>query len=129
MVVRCYGTHFFFNQILRIDHLTVIAGGMRMDLDELDEAERDEDLREDMSSSAGLATDPELVPDSSGHVKLGSTQEAQSFRLLEESRKSDVAFQNFHTKLNNFLNILLPTSGIPLPVTYTELCSCMVMIH
>ncbi|KIK76220.1 hypothetical protein PAXRUDRAFT_18365 [Paxillus rubicundulus Ve08.2h10] len=85
-----------------------------MDLDELDEAERDEDLQEDTSSSARLATDPELIPDSSGHVKLGSMQEAQSFQVLEESRKSDVAFQNFRTKLNNFLNILLPTSGIPL---------------
>ncbi|KIJ07738.1 hypothetical protein PAXINDRAFT_25695, partial [Paxillus involutus ATCC 200175] len=49
------------------------------------------------------------------HVKLGSTQDPQSFRDLEESRKSDAAFTNFRLKLNDFLNILLPNSRIPLP--------------
>ncbi|KIJ58540.1 hypothetical protein HYDPIDRAFT_184182 [Hydnomerulius pinastri MD-312] len=104
-----------FDQILQIDHWTVISNGMRTELDELDEYEGDEDLREDMNSSTGSAIDSESVHDYSAHVKLGVTQEEQSFRELEESRKSDAAFQNFRVKLNNFLNILLPTSGIQLP--------------
>ncbi|KAF9235747.1 hypothetical protein BU15DRAFT_77676 [Melanogaster broomeanus] len=107
-------------QILRIDHWTVIAGGMRMELDELDQSEGDEDLQDETdmavdSSAPATGTGSVRDRDYSAHVKLGSTQEAQSFRDLEESRKSDAAFAGFRLKLNNFLNILLPTSGIPLP--------------
>lgn len=79
---------------------------MHLGLDELDEFENDEDLQE-ADIMEGM--------DSNAHVKLGSQQPVQTLRDLEASHFQDRAFQNFRVKLNDFLNILLPTSGIPLP--------------
>jgi hypothetical protein len=79
---------------------------MRLGLDELDEFENDEDLQ---------GADIIEGMDSNGNVKLGSQQPIQTLRDLEASHFQDRAFQNFRVKLNDFLNILLPTSGIPLP--------------
>ena len=80
---------------------------MRSGLDELDGYENDdEDLQE---------ADIIKEMDFNTHVKLGSQQPLQTLRDLEASHVQDRAFQNFRVKLNDFLNILLPTSGIPLP--------------
>jgi hypothetical protein len=79
---------------------------MRLGLDELDEFENNEDLQ---------GADIIKGMDSNAHVKLGSQQPFQTLRDLEASHFQDRAFQNFRVKLNDFLNILLPTSGIPLP--------------
>ena len=79
---------------------------MRLGLDELDEFENDEDMQE-VDITKGM--------DSNAHVKLGSQQPLQTLQDLEASHFQDRAFQNFRVKLNDFLNILLPTSGIPLP--------------
>jgi len=80
---------------------------MRSGLDELDGYENDdEDLQE---------ADIIKEMDFNAHVKLGSQQPLQTLQDLEASHVQDRAFQNFRVKLNDFLNILLPTSGIPLP--------------
>ncbi|KAG1847063.1 hypothetical protein F4604DRAFT_1594729 [Suillus subluteus] len=49
------------------------------------------------------------------HVKFGSREALQTFGLIENSHKDDIAFTNFHVKLNLFLNTFLPASNIPLP--------------
>ncbi|KAG1801785.1 uncharacterized protein BJ212DRAFT_1286403, partial [Suillus subaureus] len=49
------------------------------------------------------------------HVKLGSRQHSQTFDAIEEAHHADQAFGNFCIKLNNFLNLLLPSSNILLP--------------
>lgn len=79
---------------------------MCLGLNELDGFENDGDLQE---------ADIIKGMDSNAHVKLGSQQPLQTLQDLEASHFQDRAFQNFQIKLNGFLNILLPTSGIPLP--------------
>lgn len=79
---------------------------MHFEVDELDEIENDEDLQE-----ADIITGV----DSNAHVKLGSQQPLQTLQDLKASHIQDRAFQSFWIKLNDFLNILFPTSGIPLP--------------
>lgn len=53
--------------------------------------------------------------DGSMHVKFGSREAPQTFGLIENSHKDDIAFTNFRVKLNSFLNVFLPASNIPLP--------------
>ncbi|KAG6377902.1 hypothetical protein JVT61DRAFT_14691 [Boletus reticuloceps] len=89
-------------QLLRLDHWTLIANGIRTDIDELDQQGQDDE------ADAGLLPDIQ-------NIQLGSIQHAQSFHSLEESHKEDSAFQGFRIKLNNFLNIFLPAFNIPLP--------------
>ncbi|KAG2139767.1 hypothetical protein DEU56DRAFT_871106 [Suillus clintonianus] len=49
------------------------------------------------------------------HVKLGSKQQSQTFDVIEVAHRDDQAFGDFHIKLNDFLNTLLPSLNVPLP--------------
>ncbi|KAH0834917.1 hypothetical protein J3R83DRAFT_10592 [Lanmaoa asiatica] len=101
-------------QILQVDHQLVIAQGMRIELDELDN-HTSQCKGQDMEEAAQLSTaSSALALDYSAHIQLSSKQDAMSFWDLEDAHKSDAAFRNFCISLNNFLNILLPNSGIPL---------------
>ncbi|KAG1813563.1 uncharacterized protein BJ212DRAFT_1447796 [Suillus subaureus] len=49
------------------------------------------------------------------HVKLGSKQPLLTFDAIQMAHQADQAFINFCVKLNDFLNVLLPSLSIPLP--------------
>ncbi|KAG1733838.1 hypothetical protein EDB19DRAFT_1896555 [Suillus lakei] len=49
------------------------------------------------------------------HVKLGSKQPPLTFDAIQMAHQADQAFINFRVKLNDFLNVLLPSLSIPLP--------------
>ncbi|KAG2074934.1 hypothetical protein BDR04DRAFT_1126623 [Suillus decipiens] len=49
------------------------------------------------------------------HMKLGSKQPPLTFNAIQTAHQADQAFINFHVKLNDFLNVLLPLLSIPLP--------------
>ncbi|KAG1903490.1 uncharacterized protein F5891DRAFT_946968 [Suillus fuscotomentosus] len=113
-------------QILRIDHWLLVADDIHrriFDLDEYVISQRqandiDEDADEDDPDSEVLTNPIRHVfgpLDGSMHVKFGSREALQTFSLIENSHKDDIAFSNFHVKLNSFLNVFLPASNIPLP--------------
>ncbi|KAG1889166.1 hypothetical protein F4604DRAFT_1568898 [Suillus subluteus] len=49
------------------------------------------------------------------HVKLGSKQPPLTFDVIQPAHQADQAFINFCVKLNDFLNVLLPSLSILLP--------------
>ncbi|KAG1735246.1 hypothetical protein EDD22DRAFT_982430 [Suillus occidentalis] len=49
------------------------------------------------------------------HVNLGSKQPPLTFDVIQTAHQADQAFSNFRVKLNDFLNVLLPSLSIPLP--------------
>ncbi|KAG1898719.1 uncharacterized protein F5891DRAFT_1129341 [Suillus fuscotomentosus] len=113
-------------QILHIDHWLLIADDIRCQIFNLDEYvisqhqanNIDKDADEDDPDSKVLTNPIRHVfdpLDGSMHVKFGSREAPQTFGLIENSHKDDIAFSNFHVKLNSFLNVFLPASNIPLP--------------
>ncbi|KAG1849526.1 hypothetical protein F4604DRAFT_1883786 [Suillus subluteus] len=104
-------------QILHINMWQVVADRIRCRLFEFDEAQRQAD-EEDLLKQDDFLVDVIDRPISTSnvfHVKLGSRQHSQTFDAIEEAHRDDQAFGNFRVKLNNFLNLLLPSSNIPLP--------------
>ncbi|KAG2060965.1 hypothetical protein BDR06DRAFT_966783 [Suillus hirtellus] len=113
-------------QILHIDHWLLVADDIHHRIFDLDEYvisqcqanDIDEDANEDDPDSEVLTNPIRHVfgpLDGSMHVKFGSREAPQTFGLIENSHKDDIAFSNFHVKLNSFLNVFLPASNIPLP--------------
>ncbi|KAG1738384.1 uncharacterized protein EDB91DRAFT_1237752 [Suillus paluster] len=95
----------------------VIADCIRRRLYEFDEHQRqlhEEDLLEEEEFIANVVERP-ISTGSSFHVKLGSKQPSETFDAIEKAHQDDQAFGNFRIKLNDFLNVLLPSSDIPLP--------------
>lgn len=95
----------------------MVADRIRRRLFEFDEAQRqadEEDLLEQDDSLVDVIDRP-ISTSNVFHVKLGSRQHSQTFDAIEEAHRDDQAFGNFRVKLNNFLNLLLPSSNIPLP--------------
>lgn len=74
----------------------------------------EEDLLEEEDFIANVVDRP-ISTGGSFHVKLGSKQPPETFDAIEKAHQDDQAFGNFRIKLNDFLNVLLPSSDIPLP--------------
>lgn len=91
----------------------MVAAVIRDQLDDLDEIQKqhttDNDPDEDDTSGPSTITDPNY------HDLLGSKSSSYSFADLEKNHSDDSAFRNFRIRLADFLNDLLPTSGISLP--------------
>ncbi|KAG2737131.1 hypothetical protein P692DRAFT_20762490, partial [Suillus brevipes Sb2] len=98
------------NQILRLDHMTLVSGLIRSRVDYLDE-----ERRKAMLSEREL--EEEDLDDQSfgGHIHLGAPQHSLTLSQLEEENASKPAFAQFHKKLSLFLNNFLPAYNIPLP--------------
>ncbi|KAG1741895.1 uncharacterized protein EDB91DRAFT_1237102 [Suillus paluster] len=104
-------------QILQINQWQVVADRIRRRLYEYDEHQRqlhEEDLLEEEDFIANVVERP-ISTGGSFHVKLGSKQPSETFDAIEKAHQDDQAFGNFRIKLNDFLNVLLPSSNIPLP--------------
>jgi hypothetical protein len=62
------------------------------------------------------ATDDTAIPlEGFFYMKVGSKQSPLTFESVENIYRSDDAFSNLRTRLNDFLNDFLPASNIPLP--------------
>ncbi|KAG2047496.1 hypothetical protein BDR06DRAFT_897233 [Suillus hirtellus] len=75
----------------------------------------DHDLLESEEDFITHVVEHPISTNSSFHVKLGSKQPSETFDVIEKLHQDDQVFHNFHINLNEFLNILLPSSDIPLP--------------
>ncbi|KAG1884708.1 hypothetical protein F4604DRAFT_1676803 [Suillus subluteus] len=102
-------------QILRADHWSLVSTWVRYQLNDLDDYNvRNEELLsaleesdftvEDVSPSHGIASLPGTSD--SFHIKLGSRQRTFSIHAIQQAHIEDVAFDNFHTKLNHFFNTI-----------------------
>ncbi|KAG2143770.1 uncharacterized protein EDB93DRAFT_1241355 [Suillus bovinus] len=104
-------------QILRINTWQVAADHIRHRLFEFDDHQcqlDEEDLLEEEDFIATVVDRP-ISTCNYLHVKLGSKQPPLTFDAIQMAHQADQAFSNFCIKLNNFLNVLLPSSSIPLP--------------
>ncbi|KAG2036604.1 hypothetical protein BDR03DRAFT_934392 [Suillus americanus] len=104
-------------QILRINQWQVVADHIRQRLYEHNEHQHqlhEEDLLEEEDFIVNVVECP-ISTDSSFHVKLESKQPLETFDAIEKAHRDNQVFGNFRVKLNNFLNVLLPSSDIPLP--------------
>ncbi|KAG2751664.1 hypothetical protein P692DRAFT_201838757 [Suillus brevipes Sb2] len=104
-------------QILRINTWQVAADHIRRRLFEFDDHRRqldEEDLLEEEDFVATVVDRP-ISTCNYLHVNLGSKQPPLTFDAIQTAHQADQAFSNFRVKLNDFLNVLLPSSSIPLP--------------
>lgn len=93
------------------------ADHIRRRLFEFDDHQRqldEEDLLEEEDFPATVVERP-VSTSNSFHVKLGSKQPPLTFDVIQTAHQADQAFINFRVKLNDFLNVLLPSLSIPLP--------------
>ncbi|KAG2146329.1 hypothetical protein DEU56DRAFT_870107 [Suillus clintonianus] len=100
------------DQILELDHRSVVSEFVRSRIEYLDEERRkallSRDELEDMDDD-----DDELFEE---HLHIGSPlKNHTSFAQVEEENKSSRAFHQFQKKLATFLNHFLPSHNIPLP--------------
>ncbi|KAG1858282.1 hypothetical protein C8R48DRAFT_748763 [Suillus tomentosus] len=105
-------------QILRINQWQVVADRIRRHLFEFDEHQRQlyaDDLLESEEDFIAHVVERPISTNSFFHVKLGSKQPSETFDAIEKLHQDDQVFHNFRINLNEFLNILLPSSDIPLP--------------
>jgi hypothetical protein len=60
------------------------------------------------SDSENAVPDERVAPglESSFHIKLGSRQRISSINAIQQAHIEDLAFHQFHTKLNCFLNTI-----------------------
>ncbi|KAG1908935.1 uncharacterized protein F5891DRAFT_974216 [Suillus fuscotomentosus] len=108
-------------QILRINQWQVIADHIHRLLFEFDEHQcqlHADDLLESEEDFIMHVVEHPISTNSSFHVKLGSKQPLETFDAIEKLHQDDQVFHNFRINLNEFLNILLPSSDIPLPEDY-----------
>ncbi|KAG2144052.1 hypothetical protein BD769DRAFT_1625688 [Suillus cothurnatus] len=104
-------------QILHINMWQVVTDCICRQLFEFDEAQCQadkEDLLEQDDSLVDVIDCPISISNVF-HVKLKSRQHSQTFDAIEGAHHDDQAFGNFCVKLNNFLNVLLPSLNILLP--------------
>ncbi|KAG2349794.1 hypothetical protein BDR05DRAFT_972737 [Suillus weaverae] len=104
-------------QILCINTWQVAADHIHCHLFEFDDHQHqldEEDLLEEENFLATIVERP-VSMSNSFHVKLGSRQPPLTFDAIQMAHQADQAFINFRVKLNDFLNVLLPLSSIPLP--------------
>jgi hypothetical protein len=95
----------------------VAADHIRRRLFEFDDHRRqldEEDLLEEEDFVATVVDRP-ISTCNYLHVNLGSKQPPLTFDAIQTAHQADQAFSNFRVKLNDFLNVLLPSSSIPLP--------------
>ncbi|KAG1835880.1 hypothetical protein DFJ58DRAFT_847294 [Suillus subalutaceus] len=98
------------NQILRLDHMTLISGLIRSHVDYLDEERRKAMLSERELEEEDLDDQP-----FGGYIHLGAPQHSLTLSQLEEENASKPASAQFRKKLSLFLNNFLPAYNIPLP--------------
>ncbi|KAG2060446.1 hypothetical protein BDR06DRAFT_1053585, partial [Suillus hirtellus] len=104
-------------QILSINTWQVAADHIRHRLFKFDDHQcqlDEEDLLEEEDFPATVVEHP-VSTSNSFHVKLGSKQPLLTFDAIQTAHQADQAFINFHVKLNDFLNVLLPSLSILLP--------------
>ncbi|KAG1769490.1 hypothetical protein EV702DRAFT_1049726 [Suillus placidus] len=115
-------------QILQIDHWVHVADDIHHHISDLDNyisstsQSQDDNNNNNNNNNNNDDEDTQLpmndflpLNDGSLHVKLRSRQAPQTFSLIEDTRRNDNAFTNFHIRLNSFLNVFLPACNIPLP--------------
>ncbi|KAJ8580971.1 hypothetical protein M405DRAFT_887350 [Rhizopogon salebrosus TDB-379] len=98
------------NQILRLDHMTLVSELIRSRVNYVDEQRR-----KDILSERGLETEDLDDRSFCGHIHLGAPQCLTSLEQLEKENKSNRAFGLFRKKLSTFLNYFLDAQNIPLP--------------
>ncbi|KAG2343829.1 hypothetical protein BDR05DRAFT_999735 [Suillus weaverae] len=98
------------NQILRLDHMTLVSGLIRSRVDYLDEERRKVMLSERELEEEDLDDQP-----FGRHIHLGAPQHSLTLSQLKEENASKPAFAQFRKKLSLFLNNFLPAYNIPLP--------------
>ncbi|KAG1764201.1 hypothetical protein EDD22DRAFT_845980 [Suillus occidentalis] len=98
------------NQILRLDHMTLISRLIRSHIDYLDE-----ERRKAMLSERELKEEDLDDQSFGGHIHLGAPQHSLTLSQLKEENASKPAFAQFCKKLSLFLNNFLPAYNILLP--------------
>ncbi|KAG2129743.1 hypothetical protein DEU56DRAFT_872433 [Suillus clintonianus] len=100
------------DQILELDHRSVVSEFIRSRIEYLDEERRKALLSRDELEDTD-EDDDELFEE---HLHIGSPlKNHTSFAQVEEENKSSRAFHQFRKKLATFLNHFLPSHNIPLP--------------
>ncbi|KAG2047336.1 hypothetical protein BDR06DRAFT_976817 [Suillus hirtellus] len=94
------------DQILRADHWSLVSAWIRYHINDLDayNARKEASDLDDSDSDDEVLNMPGL--ESSFHIKLGSCQHASSIHAIQQAHLEDLAFHQFHTKLNRFLNMI-----------------------
>ncbi|KAG1902756.1 uncharacterized protein F5891DRAFT_1127421 [Suillus fuscotomentosus] len=98
------------NQILRLDHMTLVSRLLCSCIEYLDEEQCKVMLSERELEEEDLDDQP-----FGGHIHLGVPQHSVSLLQLEEEDASKPAFAQFRKKLSLFLNDFLPAYNILLP--------------
>ncbi|KAG2157658.1 uncharacterized protein EDB93DRAFT_1238515 [Suillus bovinus] len=109
--------HDVAEQILQINQWQVVADRICRHLYEFDEHQcqlHEEDLLKKEDYIVNVVDRP-ISTGGSFHVKLGLKQPLETFDAIEKAHQDNQVFGNFCIKLNDFLNVLLPLSDIPLP--------------
>ncbi|KAG2116407.1 uncharacterized protein F5147DRAFT_743074 [Suillus discolor] len=92
--------------ILRADHWSLVSAWIRYRINDLD----DYNARKEVSDLDDSDSDDAVLnapgPESSFHIKLGSCQRVLSIHAIQQAHLEDLAFHQFHTKLNHFLNMI-----------------------
>ncbi|KAF9231017.1 hypothetical protein BU15DRAFT_68692 [Melanogaster broomeanus] len=98
-------------QILRLDHVSLVSEFIRSRMDHLDQ----ERLKSILDCRALEDDETETLDDRpfSGHIYLGSPLSPVTFAQVEETTLP--VFQDFRKKFTQFINIFLPANDIPLP--------------
>ncbi|KAG1744080.1 uncharacterized protein EDB91DRAFT_1236611 [Suillus paluster] len=98
------------NQILGLDHMTLVSGLIHSRVGYLDKEQHKAMLSERELEEEDLDDQP-----FGGHIHLGALQHSLTLSQLEEENASKPAFVQFRKKLSLFLNNFLPAYNILLP--------------
>ncbi|THH10264.1 hypothetical protein EW146_g8426 [Bondarzewia mesenterica] len=96
------------NQILKIDHYTLVTSLLQREINSLDE------YRFAMENDNDDTNLKKSTIISAGHIILGASQPLHPFHDLEMTYHADIAFKNFSKRLSVWLSDFLPANGIDL---------------
>ncbi|KAG2155311.1 uncharacterized protein EDB93DRAFT_1101876 [Suillus bovinus] len=98
------------NQVLKLDHISVVSELIRSCISKLDED------RHKYTMLQGELKDNDMLDDQlfSGHLHISTPQIPVTLTAVEEGNASNHAFQDFRKKFTKFLNNFVISNNIPL---------------